>query len=617
MNEVIRLMLVPVVLASLLLTTLVGLIMVIPPDEGSGELLRTFDSKSDLVEFLQGDDDTQYALLTPRSPTGYSELTGDSGGSLPHSETNVQTEGVDEPDIIKTDGEFIYIATRSEVKIVNANPPEEMEVVSVIEAADLFGNNDTTYGQISGLFVRGDRLVILGSVYTQVLTFTYAADVVAYEYRLPTTVISVFDLGDISDPSLEFMVGISGSELTYRMVDDVVYVLAYLTVRYPEEDNVLPKMWENGRKGDVPLSSVRYDPEMRHANSLVNILACDISNGGHASLSIVADWSSTVYMSTQALYFAVQKWDGSVTDESGFARPEDTNSARTTIYRISTDGLRLNASARGDVRGWLLNQFSMDEYEGHLRIATTTSWEDIENAVYVLDGNLDEVGALEGLAPRERIYSARFVGDTLYLVTFLQVDPLFVIDLSDPARPKVAGELKIPGFSTYLHPVDDSHVLGIGQEDGRVKVSMFDVSDPTSPTEKSKFVIESPFYSEALYDHRAILFDRERELLVIPGYEWVSDWDGDGTIWLNLTDYQRPTAYVLKVSLSDGISLRGVITHDAGEYPYYCRMARALYIGDSLYTLSNLALQANLLDDLSYIGEVDLYEYPYAEYYTF
>jgi inhibitor of cysteine peptidase len=617
MNEVVRLMLVPVVFVSLTLSTLVGLIMVIPPDEDSGGLLKIFESKTELVEFLQGEDDTQYTLLSPKSPTLDSELTGDSGGSLPYSETNVQTQGVDELDIVKTDGEFIYVATRSEVTIVKTGQPEEMEIVSVIEAADLFSLDDTTYGHISGVFVRGDRLVIQGSVYTQTLTSIHAPEVITYERYVPTTVISVLDLGDISNPSLEFIIGISGSDMASRMIGDVVYLVAQQTVWYPEEDNVLPNMWENGRKKEVGLSSVRYDPETRHANSFVNILACDISNGDHESLSIVADWSSTVYMSTQALYFAVQKWNGGVTDEIGLASPEDTNSARTTIYRISTDGLHLNASARGDVRGWLLNQFSMDEHQGHLRVATTTGWDDLENAVYVLDENLDRVGTLEGLAPAERIYSARFVGDTLYLVTFLQVDPLFVIDLSDPARPKVAGELKIPGFSTYLHPVDDSHVLGIGQEDGRVKVSLFDVSNPAAPTEKSKFVIESSFYSEALYDHRAILFDRERELLVIPGYEWVSEWDGDGTIWLNETYYQSPAAYVLKVSLSDGISLRGVITHDTEEYPYYCRMARALYIGDSLYTLSNLALQANLLDDLSYIGEVDLYEYPYAEYYTF
>ncbi len=617
MNEVIRLMLVPVVFASLILVTLVGVIMVIPPDESSGGLLRTFDSKSELVGFLQNRDDTQYALLTPRSPTGDYELTGDSSGSLPHSETNVQTEGVDELDIVKTDGEFIYVATRSEVKIVKADQPEDMEVVSVIEAADLFNLDDTTYGQISGLFVRGDRLVIQGSVYAHTIVSGDAADVAVYEYYMPMTVISVFDLADMSNPNLEFMIGISGSDLASRMIGDVVYVVAQLTVRYPEEDNVLPKMWENGRKKEVALSSVRYDPETRHADSFVNILACDVSNGNHESLSIVADWSSTVYMSTQALYFAVQKWNGGVTDWSGFASPEDTGSARTTIYKISADGLHLNASARGDVRGWLLNQFSMDEYQGHLRVATTTGWADIENAVYVLDENLDRVGTLEGLAPTERIYSARFVGDTLYLVTFLQMDPLFVIDLSNPARPEVAGELEIPGFSTYLHPIDDSHVLGIGQEDGRVKVSMFDVSNPTSPTEMSKFVIDGSFYSEALYDHKAILFDRERELLVIPGYEWVSYWEGDETIWLNTTYYQIPTAYVLKVSLSEGIYLKGVITHHIGDYPYYCRMVRALYIGDSLYTLSNLALQANMLDDLSYIGEVDLHEYPYSGYYTF
>lgn len=589
-------------MVSLWLAALVGFVVTTDSEPGSSGLLQTFDSKDDLVKFLGKGRNGQYNLLVPKFSGGYSQETADAGGTLPHSETNVQTAGVDEADIVKTDGEYIYTATSSALSIVKATPPEEMEVVFTMAAPEALGLGDETNGYICGLFVHEDRLVVLGAAYSYYYSvyeyFMYPYD---YGYDPPRTVVSVFDLGDKSEPQHEFTVGMAGSYMTARMVGDVVYLLTQLSVWDVDEDNILPLVWEDERRSEVPLSTVKYDPEMRYADSFVNILALDSSDGNHRSLSVVSDWSSTVYMSSESLYFAVQKWAGDVSDEIGVVSPEDTDTAKTTIYRISTDGLSLVDSARGDVKGWLLNQFSMDEHGGYLRVATTTGWADAENAVYVLDRDLETVGALDDLAPRERIYSARFVGETLYLVTFLQVDPLFVIDLSTPAEPKVVGELKIPGFSTYLHPVDDSHVLGIGEENGSVKVSLFDVSDPTAPSEQSKLVITGLYSSPALYDHRAVMFDLERELLVIPGVDWgmtYSDW--------NYTYCSSPVAYVLRVSLSEGISLRGVISHDLTDGSWNGQMERSLYIGSCLYTLSSFALQANLLEDLSFVGKVTL-----------
>jgi uncharacterized secreted protein with C-terminal beta-propeller domain len=617
MNHTLRLMLVSVVLASLWLAALIGFVATKPSDSSSDGLLKTFDSKDELVKFLANGRNTGANLLLPKFSADNSERSTGVGSAVPHSETNVQTAGVDEVDVVKTDGEYIYIATNSVVRIVKATPPEQMEIISTIEARDILGLDDSASGYICGLFLRDDKLIVLGGVYShtsQYRYFPYPDGLLAkeYDYEPPRAVVSVFDVSDKSDPERELLVGISGSHMTARMVGDVVYLLAQLSVWYADEDNVMPLVWEDGDRGEVPLSTVKYDPEMRYADSFVNILALDISDGGHGSLSIVADWSSTIYMSTESLYFAVQKWEGGVADDIGAVSPEDTDTAKTTIYKISTEGVRMTDSARGDVKGWLLNQFSMDEYDGRLRVATTTGWRDAENAVYVLDGDLRTIGALEGLAPTERIYSARFVGETLYLVTFLQVDPLFIIDLSNPASPKVAGELKIPGFSTYLHPVDDSHVLGIGQENGSVKVSLFDVSDPTAPSEQSKLVIGGFYSSSALYDHKAVLFDLERELLVLPGYD-------SGTTWSdwNYTYYCNPVAYVLRVSLSDGISLRGVISHKVTDDVSYGQMERSLYIGDCLYTLSNLALQANLLEDLSFVGKVTLDEHWGYGYYYF
>jgi uncharacterized secreted protein with C-terminal beta-propeller domain len=271
--------------------------------------------------------------------------------------------------------------------------------------------------------------------------------------------------------------------------------------------------------------------------------------------------------------------------------PREEWTTRTTVYKVAVDRLSMVNVARGEIRGWLLNQFSMDENDGYLRVATTTSWSEPKNGVYVLDSDLQIVGALEGLAPTERIYSARFMGDTLYLVTFRQIDPFFVIDLRDPISPKVLGELKIPGFSSYLHPVDDSHVLGIGSENNSVKISLYDVTDPTNPVEQSKYLAPGWSSSTAQWDHKAFLFDRERNLLVIPMQVYDSYW-GNSNYWTG--------AYVFNVSTVDGISLWGKVSQNAQNV--YDSPFRALYIDDTLYTVSYSSVRATSLLDLSAQG---------------
>lgn len=610
MSHRLRLVFVSSVIASLWLTALVGFIVTKQPEPVSTGQLWTFDSKRELADFLKKDRNSDYSLLIPKYSTGDYGDALDAGGAIPHSETNVQTTGVDEADMIKTDGEYIYTATGRTVSIVKASPATEMEVVATLGVEEALGLNNSSSGYICGLFLYGDRLVVLGNTYGRYTHFygydmAYADEVYkyAFDYERQKTLIAVYDVSTADDPRRELLAGISGSLMTSRMINGVVYLLSQDFVGYLGEDNLMPTTWEEGKSREVALSTVKYDPQTQHPNSFINILALDTADGSHSSLSIVAGWSSTVYMSKESLYFAIQKWEGDVVvvDDEDVIGPDDASSAKTTIYRIATDGLHMTDSARGDVKGWLLNQFSMDEYGGKLRVATTTGWSLTQNAVYVLDDSLQVVGALERLAPTERIYSARFVGETLYLVTFRQIDPLFVIDLSNPEDPKVSGELKIPGFSSYLHPVDESHVLGIGLEGGYVKVSLFNVSDPTAPVEQSELLIEGLYSSPVLYDHKAVLFDLERELLVIPGRQtnWLSsDW--------NYTCSCTPAAYVLRVSLSEGISLMGVILHEVVDSGGYGEVTRSLTIGDHLYTLCNCALQANLLADLSFVGKVGI-----------
>ena len=250
----------------------------------------------------------------------------------------------------------------------------------------------------------------------------------------------------------------------------------------------------------------------------------------------------------------------------------------------------------------------MDEYEDNFRIVTTTgdSWQDTSlNHLYILDKNLEIIGKVEGLAQGERIYSSRFLGDKLYLVTFRQVDPFFVIDLSNPEKPEILGYLKIPGYSSYLHPYDEAHIIGIGQDDRNLKISLFDVSDFTNPEETAKYSVNEDYsYSDALYDHKAFLFDKEKELLVIPvsynsyqkieGREW-QYWQG---------------AFVFKMN-ADEIILRGKITHHESEEMWDDYVRRTLYIDDALYTISSSFVKANNLGTLAPISQVDLgYEEP-------
>jgi len=274
---------------------------------------------------------------------------------------------------------------------------------------------------------------------------------------------------------------------------------------------------------------------------------------------------------------------------------------------VDVDGLKMHISQKGDVKGVLNNQFSMDEKDGYLRVAVSSGlWTDRRNAVYVLDGNLSTVGSIEDIAVNETIQANRFVGDRLYLVTFRQVDPLFVIDLSVPTSPEILGELTIPGFSTYLHPVDENHILGIGQENSSAKISLFDVTDPTNPTEDSKYVVGNFSSTSAGWEHKAVLFDADRGLLVIPMttydyYDWNSTESG---------------FYVFNVSVDAGITLRDIILHSNYSYYFYSD-GRALYIEDYLYTISDTIVKANLISDLSEAGELVYREDSYSYWYAY
>jgi len=303
--------------------------------------------------------------------------------------------------------------------------------------------------------------------------------------------------------------------------------------------------------------------------------------------------ASTVYMSRTSLYLSVTKWEG------GFAGDENL---WTTIHKVSVNALDLRPTAAGDVPGTLLNQWAMDELGGHLRVATTVGWQEPTSGVYVLSADLAIVGALEGLAPTERIFASRYLGDTLYLVTFRQIDPLFVIDLSVPAEPRVVGELKIPGFSAYLHPYADGRLVGVGQEDGAMKMSLFDVSNPARPAQLDAYIVPHPSWSPALWDHKAFNYFAKTGVLAIPFTDYSSS--GDLDYWFHFQSKLK----AFKIDAAGAITPVGEVDH--GEYyhrygyndwywwyePY---IRRSVQIEDFVYSFSSAAVKVNPIADLT------------------
>ena len=317
---------------------------------------------------------------------------------------------------------------------------------------------------------------------------------------------------------------------------------------------------------------------------------------------------------------------------------ETYSNRKTYIYKfnINEDGSVAYAK-KTSVPGQTINQFSVDEYDGNLRVAL---YDNNGSKVVVFNNDLEKVGETSYLAPGEKMYSSRFIGNKAYLVTYRTIDPLYVIDLSNPSEPTVLGELKIPGYSTYLHPYDENHLIGIGMETketinrdsfGKVlstsasvvgmKMALFDVSDVYNPKQISSTVIgDSRTTSAILTNHKALLFSKEKELIAIPVNNYKDDFeintssDSYSSIISSYTNYGK--AYisegylVYKINLEDGFELKGTITHDleTSRYSYSTnsKLLRGLYIEDNLFTISETRMKVNNLDNLELISELDI-----------
>jgi uncharacterized secreted protein with C-terminal beta-propeller domain len=538
----------------------------------------------------------------PAPTAAPSSIGGDSYSTRVYSTTNIQVTGVDEADIVKTDGEYIYVASndymsnQNHVFILKAEAGDPRVIAKIT-----LENN--TY--LAGMFLSQDssKLVVIGSQYQM-----FAYDVVRSDlamiypyYSDVKTFITVYDVSDKVHPVLARNLTLSGSYFNSRMIGNYVYAVVSQSAYVLENAVTLPKVYTDEGVSDVPADTIYYADTMPGSFMFTSFVGFNVLDSSEklANMTILMGGASTMYVSLDNIYVTYQNYG-----EQG---------DYTSIHRIHFDKNVLTPAAEGNVPGYVLNQYSMDENGNYFRLATTSQSDTTHNNVYVLNMNMTIVGKVEGLAKEERIYSARFMGDKAYIVTFRQIDPFFIIDLSDPFNPKVAGQLKIPGYSSYLHPFDENHVIGLGMENSTVKLSLFDVTNVNAPTEIAKYNVEGDYtYSDALYEPKAFLFDKAKELLVIPisitQYGVVDSTNKE--VFVNGGFWQG--AYVFKVN-TGGFALRGGISHGENTTnPYYYgynyneQVTRALYIDNILYTISNNEVKLNSLSDLGQIAEVIL-----------
>jgi uncharacterized secreted protein with C-terminal beta-propeller domain len=670
---------------------------------GTQSSMKTFASYEELKNFLNQssssnlDNPPQIYFYTangmaapaPAHIMASSEASPTSqSASTDHSTTNIQVAGVDEADTVKTDGQYIYtIGNNSQVVYIldaGSKNPQDAKVLSKISF-------DNVSPQGIYLSADGNKLAVLGSSYVPYLAYGgvsgfYPANMMFPGWTASTTFVYVYDVSNKADPVLSRNFTMSGSYEDSRMIGNYVYDVISENAYLYNGSVLFPTVFSGAQPSAVAATSIYYVNNSDSAYIYTTIVALNIENSQEQGVSttVLMGNTGTIYVSQNNIYLTDQVNTYQPTTISNTPSqtgttimpmpiiPTQLSWQGTAIYRIAISGPSLTLAAQGNVTGTVLSQYSMDEYNGYFRIATSstdysqTSYTSTQqNNLYILDSNLKVVGKIENLASGEQLHSARFVADRCYLVTFNQIDPLFVVDLTQPSNPMVLGNLTIPGYSDFLQPYDATHLIGIGQDVNAsidankvetpgdvyytavlgLKVSLFDVSDVANPKETSSIVIgDSGTTSEALTDPKAILFDASRNLLVLPVELYLSTntaTASPGTTGTTSSGVAIPApapttptnsyypqfvwqgAYVFNVDLTNGITIKGNITQlddasiylknpslaNTGSYPWgenQYFITRSLYIDNVLYTISQNRVQLNSLSNYAILAKVEL-----------
>lgn len=542
--------------------------------------------------------------------------------NLDYSKTNVQVEGVDEADIVKTDGNYIYYVTSNKIVIVNAQNSNDLKIVSEIK----YEEKENFYP--SELYVNNNKLIVIGEENSNSYRKLIAVDIAYPIDDKAHTIAKVYNIENKDNPKLDREVKIEGSYLSSRMIGDNIYFIAnkdiysYLfkdkEISELNEEEFKPKYIDTATSEEekcLAYHDIYYFPDSEDT-SYLNIAGFNINNNEEANVQTYLGAGTDIYASEDNLYITRVKYEYKDSKLYGYYNNHDVN---TYIYKFKLENSKPTYVEAGSVPGAVLNQFSMDEKDGYFRIATTDSknWnsETDTNNLYVLDENMKTVGKIEGLAKGEKIYSVRFIGNRAYMVTFVETDPLFVIDLSEPTNPTVLGELKIPGYSKYLHPYDETHIIGFGEntktnEHGGVvtdgmKMALFDVSNPVKPKELYSIDIgDRGTYSEILNNHKALLFSKEKNIIAFP----ISISEEIGK-YKDKLKFQGAIVYGL--DLEKGFTEKGKIAHMQIEdgyrdYDYTKEVERIIYIKDSLYTLSEGLIKSTNMNTMKEESNIEI-----------
>lgn len=566
-----------------------------------------------------------------------------------YSKTNTQVENVDEADIIKTDGKYVYSLTSDKIVITNVEDLSKPEVVGKVTI------EDSTYIP-EDLVLYNDYLIAIGTKTTS----SYASR------NNSTTGVFIYDMKDKKNLYTVKEFEIAGKYNTCRVANGkfsiiVNSVLASKYSNLKEEDLNLSYM-ENSSRKNIDLANVQYIANGERVTNTTDIMVTDLDNiQKDVNVYKYLFDMENAYVSENAIYltdYAYESKSSTITPWSIFgpkgifslrdAYEEDyyglSYSYKTRIYKLSMKDDKLELVGKTTTEGQLLDQYSMDEKDGNLRVALNSSkkGDNQGTRIEVYDKDLKLIGKSVAVEPDEKMYASRFIGDKAYLVTYKNMDPLFVVDLKDPTSPKFLGKLNITGYSTYLHPYDENHLIGIGMETettptknsaGRVissrtritgmKIALFDISNFSNPKVVSTVKIgDSGTSSAALSNPKAMLFDLEHKLIAIPVTNVPMDLTGGENDDISSLTKQYISSYqktyrqkdlsegyaVFSIDAEEGIKQRAIITHNFKiNYSSYKNTLcmRGVRIGDYLITVSAKGMQINDIATLSSISELD------------
>lgn len=579
-------------------------------------------------------------IFTAQDSSSTQESGTSTSNNKEYSTTNIQVENVDEADITKTDGDYIYSLSENKVIITDVRDEAQIKKVAEIEQTD--SNTFPTE-----LILYQNKLIIISEKLKSTSSYFYNNN--------NKTIVSIYDISNKEQPKEIKNYQLEQAYYTSRCIDGKLYVIASGSLR-EENDEIVTYYYENGKQIDPGYGSIKrikdIDTDCQTILSMQNLNQIEQPVKVNSYLMNVEN----AYVSENNIYLLEEKYEGynnvpkisSIFGWKGIlgAFPQEYNrdeqiGTYTNIYKFNLleDG-SIQYDKKAKEKGQTINQFSIDEYEENLRIAL---YDSEGSRIAIFNNEMKKIGETPKLAEGEKMYSSRFLGNKAYLVTYKTVDPLFVVDLSNPRDPQVLGELKIPGYSTYLHPYDENHLIGIGMQteekvnrnsSGRIistssvitgmKMALFDVTDVNNPIQISDTIIgDSRTTSAILTNHKALLFSKEKELLAIPVNNYTEDFEVENTsnnyesIVNSYTDYKKDYVsegyFVYNINLTNGFTLKGTITHEKTEskYAYYnnaSRLLRGLYIDDNLYTVSEDYIKVNRLNDLQEISQLKIKE---------